>query len=299
VPVNPFRVCRIYYLDIKVTAMTTTNTARGILNVIPAVETLEGGGVPIRRAFPTNRFDYLDPFLLLDEMGPFELTAGQSTGFPDHPHRGFETVTYLLEGQMEHRDSFGHRGRLNPGDVQWMTAGSGLVHSEMPGAELVKNGGTLHGFQLWVNLPKRDKMTAPQYQELKAEQIPSAATPDGKVSVTVIAGEALGQRAAIGTHTPILYLHFTLQPGAVHIQEVPHSWNAFAYRIDTGDLTIFAKNADAVELKNDGAKPIEILLIAGEPIGEAVARYGPFVMNSKEELYKAFEDYRAGRMGAI
>ncbi|MGA2184854.1 MAG: pirin family protein [Bryobacteraceae bacterium] len=279
--------------------MTTTNTPRGILNVIPAVETLEGAGVRIHRAFPTRNFDYLDPFLLLDEMGPFDFAPGQSTGFPDHPHRGFETVTYLLDGQMEHRDSFGHHGRLNPGDVQWMTAGSGLVHSEMPGADLVKNGGLLHGFQLWVNLPKRDKMAAPRYQELKAADIPSAATPDGSVRVKVVAGESLGRRAAIGTHTPILYLHFTLQPGATHLQDVPRSWNAFAYRIDRNELTIFAKNGDTVELTNPGDTPIELLLIAGEPIGEAVARYGPFVMNTKEELSQAFEDYRAGRMGAI
>jgi redox-sensitive bicupin YhaK (pirin superfamily) len=297
--VNPFRLCRIYYLEIKVTAMTTTNTSRGILKSIRAEETQEGAGVRIHRGFPTRNFDYLDPFLLLDEMGPLKFKAGQSTGFPDHPHRGFETVTYLLDGQMEHRDSFGHHGRLNSGDVQWMTAGSGLVHSEMPGADLVKNGGTLHGFQLWVNLPKRDKMTAPSYQELKAGDIPTASTPDGSVRVKVIAGESLGQHAAIGTHTPILYLHLTLQPGAKHLQEVPHSWNAFAYRVDLHEFTVFAKNGDTVELTNPDDKPIDVLLIAGEPIGDAVARYGPFVMNSKEEIYQAFEDFRAGRMGAI
>ncbi len=154
VALNLFPPARIYYLDVKVTTMTTTKTSRGIFEKIPAMETLEGAGVRINRAFPTRSFDYLDPFLLLDEMGPFQFSAGQNAGFPDHPHRGFETVTYLLDGQMEHRDSFGHHGRLNPGDVQWMTAGSGLVHSEMPGADMVKNGGLLHGFQLWVNLPK-------------------------------------------------------------------------------------------------------------------------------------------------
>jgi len=142
-------------------------------------------------------------------------------------------------------------------------------------------------------------MIAPSYQELKASDIPTAATPDGSVRVKVIAGESLGQRAAIGTHTPILYLHFTLQPGAKHVQEVPHSWNAFAYRVDLHEFTVFAKNGDTVELTNPGDKPIDVLLIAGEPIGDAVARYGPFVMTSKEELYQAFEDFRAGRMGAI
>jgi len=279
--------------------MTTTKTTRGVLNKVPAIPTLEGAGVQIHRAFPTRNFDYLDPFLLLDEMGPFEFAPGQSAGFPDHPHRGFETVTYLLDGQMEHRDSFGHHGRLNPGDVQWMTAGSGLVHSEMPGADLAKNGGLLHGFQLWVNLPKRDKMTAPRYQELKSAEIPTAATPDGSVKVKVIAGEALGAKAVIGTHTPILYLHFALAPGATHVQDVPHTWNAFAYDIAGHEFTIFAKNGDTVELTNSTDRPAEFLLIAGEPLGETIARYGPFVMNTKEEIYQAAEDYRAGRMGTI
>ncbi len=142
-------------------------------------------------------------------------------------------------------------------------------------------------------------MIAPAYQELKADEIPTASTPDGSVRVKVVAGESLGQRAAIGTHTPILYLHFTLQPGATHTQDVPHTWNAFAYHIDTHEFTIFAKDGDTVELTNPGDKPVELLLIAGEPLGEAVARYGPFVMNTKEELYQAFEDYRAGKMGTI
>jgi redox-sensitive bicupin YhaK (pirin superfamily) len=290
--------------------MTKTTTGRGLLQTVPAMETTEGAGVRIRRAFPTRNYDYLDPFLLLDEMGPLEFSPRQTTGFPDHPHRGFETVTYLLEGQMLHRDSFGHRGELNPGDVQWMTAGSGLVHSEMPGPELVRQGGRLHGFQLWVNLPRRDKMTPPAYQELKAAEIPAAQSADGLVSVKVIAGESLGKKAAIGTHTPILYLHFTLQPGAAHLQPVPHSYNALAYviggtaslggeKVAQGQVAILAKNGDAVEIGNPGSAPAELLLIAGEPIGDAIARYGPFVMNTKEEIYRAVEDFRSGRMGSI
>jgi redox-sensitive bicupin YhaK (pirin superfamily) len=199
---------------------------------------------------------------------------------------------------------------MNPGDVQWMTAGAGLVHSEMPGPELIKNGGTLHGFQLWVNLPRRAKMAKPSYQELKAEQIPAAETPGGQVKVKVIAGEALGRQAAIGTHTPIFYLHFILEPGASHVQQVPRSHNAMAWVVEGeasfgaasargGELVVFAKDGDAVEISNAGSAPLSLLLIAGEPIGEPVARYGPFVMNTREEVMQAFEDFRSGKMGTI
>jgi hypothetical protein len=236
------------------------------------------------------------------------MKAGKTTGFPDHPHRGFETVTYLLEGQFEHRDSFGNRGLIEPGGVQWMTAGSGLVHSEMPGPDVAQNGGRLHGFQLWVNLPRAAKMAPPKYQELPSEQIPAGAS--SGVRAKVIAGEALGVRAAIGTHTPIQYAHFTVDPGAAHVHAVPRRYHAFAYvfrgaaRLSgalavRGDLAVFGGDGDAVEIANAGEDPLDLLLIAGEPIGEPVARYGPFVMNTREELYQAFEDFRAGRMGAI
>src|SRR5579884_2401436 len=157
----------------EVSKMTNTEVkTRTVAQIVPSLKVTEGGGVTVRRTFPTNRLDELNPFLLLDRMGPWEIAPGQATGFPDHPHRGFETVTYMLEGQIEHKDSFGHHGIIGPGDVQWMTAGSGLVHSEMPGSEIIRRGGRLHGFQIWVNLPKRDKMIAPRYQELKASEIP-------------------------------------------------------------------------------------------------------------------------------
>jgi redox-sensitive bicupin YhaK (pirin superfamily) len=288
--------------------MANTAMLRSVARVAPSAATLEGGGVLVHRAFPNGALDSLDPFLLLDEMGPLELKAGKSTGFPDHPHRGFETVTYLLDGQFEHRDSFGNRGLIEPGGVQWMTAGSGLVHSEMPGPDVTRHGGRLHGFQLWVNLPRSAKMARPKYQELSPERVPAAAS--AGVRARVIAGEALGVRATIGTHTPIQYAHFTLDPGASHTHAVPGRYNAFAYVFrgsarfgDTpagrGDLAVFEGNGDAVEVANPAAEPLDLLLIAGEPIGEPVARYGPFVMNTREELYQAFEDFRAGRMGAI
>ena len=288
--------------------MTKTATLRSVTQVAASAATLEGGGVLVHRAFPNGALDSLDPFLLLDEMGPLEMTPGKTTGFPDHPHRGFETVTYLLEGQFEHRDSFGNRGLIEPGGVQWMTAGSGLVHSEMPGPEIARNGGRLHGFQLWVNLPRSAKMAQPKYQELAAGKIPAAAA--GGVRAKVIAGEALGVQAAIGTHTPIQYVHFTLEPGALQVHPVPRRYHAFAYVFggsarlggalaSRGDLAVFGPDGDAVEIANAGEGPLDLLLIAGEPIGEPVARYGPFVMNTREELYQAFEDFRAGRMGAI
>lgn len=283
---------------------------RGVASVVQAVATLEGEGVAIRRVFPTPALDYLDPFLLLDEMGPSDLKPREAKGFPDHPHRGFETVTYVLEGKMEHRDSHGHQGSIGPGDVQWMTAGSGVVHSEMPASEIMQSGGRLHGFQLWVNLPGRDKMMDPRYQELPGAGIPAAESPTGDVKVRIIAGDALGKQARIQTRTPIEYLHFTLAPGAEHVQPVPKTFNAFAYVIDgeatfgpdsrrvtSGQMAIFLKDADAVRIS--ATRPLSVLLVAGEPIGEPVARAGPFVMNTREEIYQAFRDYQNGKMGQI
>src|SRR5918911_1910789 len=205
---------------------------RTIAGIVDGVETLEGEGFLVRRPFPSPFLWDMDPFLLLDEMGPVDLAPEKAKGAPDHPHRGFETVTYILSGRMEHKDSQGHAGWLGPGDVQWMTAGSGVVHSEMPEREFARTGGRLHGFQLWVNLPRRDKMMRPRYQEIPAEKIPTAQTEDGLVTVRVIAGEALGARAAIETRTPIMYLHFTLRPGARLFQPVPQEYNAFAYIIE-------------------------------------------------------------------
>ena len=284
--------------------------SRTIARVIPSVHTLEGGGVQIHRAFPIPQIEDIDPFLLLDRMGPIDYRPGDSIGFPDHPHRGFETVTYLLSGQMQHKDSFGNSGLLNPGDVQWMTAGSGLVHSEMPGTDLVRKGGRLEGFQLWVNLPRRDKMTAPHYQELKAAQIPEAIE-DG-VRVKVVAGESLGIRGPIQSRTPILYLHVTLGAGATFSQRVPANFNAFAYvvrgevkfegdsRVQPADrLVVYAHDGDTISMTNTSSHPASLLLVAGEPLGEPVARHGPFVMNTRQELVEAFEDYRSGKMGHI
>lgn len=293
---------------------THNGGGRTIAGVVTSIETLEGAGFLVRRPFPTPSFSEFDPFLLLDEMGPMDLGPGEAQGAPDHPHRGFETVTYVLSGDLEHKDSRGHAGRLRPGDVQWMTAGAGVVHSEMPSAEFLRDGGRMHAFQLWVNLPKVDKMMKPRYQEIPSARIPKAISSDGLVEVTVIAGEALGQKAVIETRTPIVYLHYRIKPGGSVSQSVPGAYNAFAYVIDgegvfgdddergtDGQMILFAPDGDEVRIENspDAKETLEVLLIAGAPLNEPVARYGPFVMNTREEIYQAIEDYRLGRMGAI
>ncbi len=239
-----------------------------------------------------------------------DLGPGEAKGAPDHPHRGFETVTYLLEGRMEHGDSRGNRGRLGPGDVQWMTAGSGVVHSEMPEADFTARGGRMHGFQLWVNLPRRDKMMVPRYQEVPAAKIPIGRSADGSATVRVIAGEALGARAVIDTRTPIAYLDVELEPGAALEQPLPEDFNAFAYVVEgrglfggektparPHELVLFGNGGESVRLEAAPDSSLRALLISGRPIGEPVARAGPFVMNTRAEVVQAFEDFQEGRLG--
>jgi redox-sensitive bicupin YhaK (pirin superfamily) len=293
---------------------TQLNKGRTVAGIVNSIETLEGGGFLVRRPFPKASFSDFDPFLLLDEMGPMDVAPGEAKGAPDHPHRGFETVTYMLSGDMEHKDSSGRAGRLRPGDVQWMTAGSGVVHAEMPSAEFMRTGGRMHGFQLWVNLPQQDKLIKPRYQEIPSSRIPKATSADGLVSVSVIAGEAMGEKAVIETRTPIIYLHYRIKPGGVVNEHVPRNYNAFAYVVDgagwfglegergtDGQMIMFAPDGDGVRIENspDASATLEVLLIAGVPLNEPIARYGPFVMNTEAEIHQAFEDYRRGRMGAI
>jgi redox-sensitive bicupin YhaK (pirin superfamily) len=287
---------------------------RTVAGVVNSIETIEGGGFLVRRPFPKASFSEFDPFLLLDEMGPIEVAPGEAKGAPDHPHRGFETVSYMLAGDLEHKDSRGHAGRLRAGDVQWMTAGAGVVHAEMPSREFARQGGRMHAFQLWVNLPKRDKMIKPRYQEIPSAQIPKATSADGLVTVSVIAGDAMGEKAVIETRTPIIYLHYRIEPGGVATQQVPRAYNAFAYVVDgegffgaegehagDGQMVLFAQDGDEVSIENakHAKATLEVLLIAGVPLNEPVARYGPFVMNTEAEIYQAIEDYQQGRMGAI
>ena len=299
--------------------MSEINTVRNrqtrkVAEIIQSVKQMEGAGFEVNRPFPRHGLLQVDPFLLLDEMGPSVHAPGEASGAPDHPHRGFETVTYLLAGEMEHHDSQGNHGVLRAGDVQWMTAGDGVIHSEMPTGAFQKSGGKMHGFQLWVNLPKRDKRMRPRYQDVAADRIPTATSEDGRVSVRVIAGESLGARAVIDTRIPITYLHATLQPGARWEQPLPAGENAFAFLVSgsgqfgaegksarQGQLVLFAREGDSVQIAVPGSAsgPLELLLLAGEPLHEPVARYGPFVMNSEAELGEAIEDFRSGRFGQI
>ncbi len=296
------------------TQTATEPRLRPVDSIVESVSTREGAGFLVHRPFPTRALEDIDPFLLLDEMGPEDLGPSEAKGAPDHPHRGFETVTYLLEGGMVHRDSQGNAGVLGPGDVQWMTAGAGVVHSEMPSEAMAREGGRQHGFQLWVNLPRRDKMIQPRYQEIPAARIPVALSPDGAATVRVVAGESLGVSAVIETRTPILYLHVSVGPGGRFTQPVPRGFNLFAYvfrgegvfgpreeRAGRGELVRFGRAGDAVSFRapEGTTGPLELLLVGGAPLGEPVARYGPFVMNTEEEILQAFRDFRSGRMGAI
>jgi len=287
---------------------------RTISKVITAITTTEGEGFIVHRSFPNNIMRDFDPFLLLDEMGPIELLPGQAKGAPDHPHRGFETVTYVIEGAFEHKDSQGNKGKLYSGDVQWMTAGSGVIHSEMPESEFAKKGGKLHGFQLWVNLPKIHKMITPRYQDISSNNIPVNFSEDGKVRVKVIAGESMGKTAVIDTKIPIMYLHFLMEPGSIVTQKIPIEYNAFAYVADgegyfgeekkpvhKEQAIFFERDGDEITItaSENSKLPLQVLLFGGSPIGDPVSRYGPFVMNTDEEIQQALEDYRSGKMGQI
>ena len=301
-------------IDLNNIDNTSKNKFRSISRIIDSIETTEGEGFVVHRSFPNNIILDFDPFLLLDEIGPKDLAPGEAKGAPDHPHRGFETVTYMLEGRFEHRDSRGHAGKLGPGDVQWITAGSGVVHSEMPEKEFARIGGRLHGFQLWVNLPRQDKFSKPHYQEIPSSKIPLVTNVD--VTARIIAGDALGTRAITETRIPIIYVHFTLQPGTRTVLSVPKEYNTFAYvvggqgqfgpnnnqkEVHRSQMVIFENNGDQIQVKasRNTRSPFDILIIGGTPINEPIARYGPFVMNTKEEVYQAIQDYNDGLMGSV
>ncbi|KAL9268839.1 Pirin-like protein [Drosera capensis] len=258
----------------------------------------EGDGATVRRSIGRPGLKNFDPFLLLDEF-----TVSAPAGFPDHPHRGFETVTYMLQGAFTHQDFAGHKGTIGTGDLQWMTAGRGIVHSEMPAAE-----GVNWGLQLWVNLASKDKMCEPSYQELSSREI-KRAEKDG-VKVRVIAGEGMGIHSPVFTRTPATYLDFTLQPGASVSQPIPESYNTFVYTIEGEGIYGIPNSApvpahnclilgpgDGLSVWNNSSKPLRFVIIGGQPIGEPVVQYGPFVMNTQAEIQKAFEDYQYGKNG--
>ena len=285
------------------TTVSTLMRPRGVERVIAGQATSDGAGVKLTRVLTQNLQRRLDPFLMLDAFGT-DNPGDYIGGFPDHPHRGFETVTYMLDGRMRHRDSAGNEGLLSSGGVQWMTAGRGVVHSEMPEQE----AGRMEGFQLWLNLPAKDKMCAPWYRDIPAAEIPQLRTPEG-VTVRLIAGRSHGVDGAMQRDaTQPLYLDVELPAGASFDQALPASHNAFVY-VYRGGLVIDgqavprqrmaildnAPGSDGVRLQAgpEGAKAI---LIAGQPLNEPIAQYGPFVMNRNEEIFQAVEDYRAGRL---
>jgi redox-sensitive bicupin YhaK (pirin superfamily) len=285
----------------------TMSTETSSITVVPTQVTLEGGGFQIRRAFPVAGLSYFDPILLIDEMGPVTYGPGEAIGAPDHPHRGFETVTYIIEGAMEHEDSHGHRGALRPGDVQWMTAGAGVIHSEMPAPEILRDGGRMHGFQIWVNLPKAQKLATPRYQEYASASLPVVTGPG--TWARVIAGELGGVRSPIETTIPTTMVHVKLDAGAVLTLPVAPGSNAIVHTIagegriaetPLGDhRAALIANAPPVLELTAGPNGFEALVLAGMPLGEPVARYGPFVMNTNAEIEQAFRDYQAGRFGEI
>ncbi len=263
----------------------------------------------VMRPFPAGTLSYIDPFLLLDRLGPVTFAPGAAKGVPPHPHRGFETVTYLLSGRITHRDSRGGSGTLQPGDVQWMRAGSGIVHSEMPDDEFRRTGGVLHAIQLWVNLPRADKMLPPEYRDIPAKLIPRVETPGARVKV--IAGEAFGKKATLETKVPITYIHFSITRGRSVTQPVRAEDTVLAYTLDghgtagadrtpftSNQLITFAPGADRIEI-GAGEANVEAIVLAAHPLGEPVARYGPFVMNTPHEVSQAIDDYRAGKMGSL
>ena len=293
-----------------------TALPRPVRGITTAPRGLEGEGFPVRRAFAGVEMSELDPFIHLDQLGEVEWAAGEPKGTPWHPHRGFETVTYMIDGTFEHQDSNGGGGVITNGDTQWMTAGAGILHIERPPEALVVSGGLFHGFQLWVNLPSSDKFLAPRYQDLRGSETVLLTSADGGALLRLIAGSLDGHRGPSSTHTPITMIHATLQPGARVRLPWPAAFNALAYVLNgdgtfgdegraagLGQLVRFGPGESltiAANRQQEGRSPnLDVLLLGGQPIGEPVAWYGPFVMNSHAELAQAFEDYKQGRLGVI
>jgi hypothetical protein len=294
----------------------TTARMRPVRGVTTAPHGLEGEGFPVRRAFAGVDLGELDPFVHLDQMGEVEYAPGEPKGTPWHPHRGFETVTYMIDGTFEHHDSNGGGGVITNGDTQWMTAGAGILHIEKPPEWLVTSGGLFHGFQLWVNLPRSQKWSAPRYQDLRAGEVSLATSLDGGALVRIIAGEIAGHKGPGSTYTPMTLVHATLSPGARLALPWRADYNALVYvmaghgtvgaearPVETGQLAVFG-NGNTLEVAARQAQEsrspnLDLLILGGRPIGEPVAWMGPFVMNTREEVIQAFSDYQAGRLGTI
>ncbi|GAB3439884.1 pirin family protein [Phycicoccus ginsengisoli] len=288
---------------------------RPVRSITSAPGGLEGEGFPVKRAFAGVDLRDLDPFIHMDEMGEVEYAPGEPKGTPWHPHRGFETVTYIIDGIFDHQDSFGGGGTITDGDTQWMTAGSGILHIEAPPEHLVVSGGLFHGFQLWVNLPRADKLKPPAYQDLRSSEVGLLTSADGGTLLRVIAGEVAGVTGPGSTHTPMAMVHATVAPGGEAVLPWRSDFNALVYvmsgdgfvgpdqsPIGTGQLAVLGvgdtlRLSSARTQQERYAAGLDVIVLGGRPIREPVAWAGPFVMNTKAEVMKAFEDYQAGRLG--
>jgi redox-sensitive bicupin YhaK (pirin superfamily) len=295
----------------------TLASPRPVKSVTLGPTGFEGEGFPVRRAFAMVDLAELDPFVHMDQMGEVEYAPGEPKGTPWHPHRGFETVTYIIDGTFEHQDSNGGGGVITNGDTQWMTAGGGILHIEKPPESLVASGGTFHGIQLWVNLPRAQKLVPPRYQDLRGGSVALLASADAGSLIRVIAGEVAGHPGPGSTYTPMTMIHATVAPGASLTVPWRQDFNALAYVLSgtgsfgaehiparTGQLAVYGPG-DSITVSADEhqdarhARGLEVLLLGGLPIREPVAWMGPFVMNTKAEVTQAFEDYQAGRLGSI
>jgi len=289
---------------------------RAVRSITNAPRGFEGEGFPVRRAFAGVDLAELDPFVHFDQMGEVEYAPGEPKGTPWHPHRGFETVTYMIDGTFEHSDSNGGGGVITNGDTQWMTAGAGILHIEKPPEALVASGGLFHGFQLWVNLPAAQKWSAPRYQDLRAKEVALVSSSDGGVLVRVIAGDVAGHAGPGSTYTPMTLVHATLSPGAKLSLPWRADYNALVYvlagygsvgtegrPIQAGQLAVFGPGNTvtvSAAMQQDSHSPhLDVIVLGGRPIREPVAWMGPFVMNTREEVIQAMADYQAGRLGQI
>jgi redox-sensitive bicupin YhaK (pirin superfamily) len=289
---------------------------RPVVSLTNAPGGFEGEGFPVRRAFAGVDPARLDPFVHMDQMGEVDYAPGEPKGTAWHPHRGFETVTYMIDGTFQHQDSAGGGGIITNGDTQWMTAGAGILHIEAPPEALVASGGLFHGIQLWVNLPAADKWVPPRYQDIRSGEVALVGSPDGGALVRVIAGKVGGHGGPGATHTPMAMVHATVSAGARVVLPWPREFNALVYvlagrgtvgslgaAVRTGNLVVFGEGDNlvvAADPSQDSRTPaLEVLVLGGRPIGEPVAAYGPFVMNTRAELAQAFEDYQSGKLGTI
>ncbi len=299
----------------RVAALPADVIQRPVVSITTAPSALEGEGFPVKRAFAGVELSLLDPFIHLDEMGEVDYAPGEPKGTSWHPHRGFETVTYIIDGIFDHQDSFGGGGTITDGDTQWMTAGSGILHIEAPPEHLVVSGGLFHGFQLWVNLPKSDKLITPRYQDLRSREVTLLSSGDGGSLVRVIAGDVAGHTGPGSSHTPMSMAHATIAPGAELELPWRPDFNALVYvmsgegfvgpkraPIAAGQLAVLGRG-DALRMsaarsqQSRHAAGLDVVILGGAPIREPIAWAGPFVMNTRAEVMAAFEDYNAGRLG--